>query len=272
MLQVMLTFIDLLIKNRMNITSLIVDDEPLARARLENLVQKISFIQLIDEAKTGQEAIDKISELQPDLVFLDIQLKDMTGFDVLSSLQNKKMPLVIFITAFDQYALKAFDFFAFDYLLKPFTEERFRKAVNRVEKYFLQDNKMEFEAKINSLLEYTQTDKKESLLDKKLAIKTGKTISFVRCTEIKYITASGSYVDIHTEDKIRLYRASMNSILDKLNHANFVRVHRSTIINIDFLDKIISASFGEIDVKMKDGKKFRVSKSYRNDLKNILGV
>ncbi|MGV6828294.1 MAG: LytR/AlgR family response regulator transcription factor [Flavobacteriales bacterium] len=259
----------------MKITCLIIDDEPLARKRLQNLVAYAPNLVNLGQAKTGKEAIKMIKNLNPDLIFLDIQMKDMTGFDVLNKINATNRPIVIFVTAFDEYAIKAFDYFAFDYLLKPFKKERFTISVNKAIQHFKSGNLSIPESKMKELFAYINKSsliKKKTVFKKKLPIKIGKTVSFIDVGTIKYICASGSYVDIHTLEKIHVLRYPLNNLMLELDDTIFVRIHRSTIINLDFIIKIIHSSFGEIDVEMDGNKKFRVSKSYKKEFKKIIGV
>lgn len=259
----------------MKISCLIIDDEPLARKRLLSLVEEIDNLRLLGQCKTGKEAVSSIEELQPDLIFLDIQMKDMNGFDVLKKLKTTKKPMVIFVTAFDTYAVKAFDAFALDYLLKPYKKERFQQAVARAEQQFEKETQNSLEHKFQKLLQYIEdekTQKNTSTSKSKLPVKTGNTVSFIAYSEIQYILASGSYVEICTLDKKHVLRDSLQNIMKEMESKQMLRIHRSTIINTSFLDKVIHSNFGEIDVKMKDGSLFRVSKSFRKDFQNNLGV
>lgn len=257
------------------ISCLIIDDEPLARKRLLTLVEQMDSLHMLGQCKTGKEAVLSIEELQPDLIFLDIQMKDMSGFDVLQKLKSPKKPMVIFVTAFDTYAVKAFDAFAIDYLLKPYKRERFQQAVARAEQQFKSKTGNTLESNFQKLLQYIEvekTAKPKTTSKTKLPIKIGNTVSFISYSEIKYILASGSYVEICTLDKKHVLRDSLQNIMDEMENKQMLRIHRSTIINTNFLDKVIHSNFGEIDVKMKDGLLFRVSKSYRKDFQKNLGL
>jgi len=249
----------------MQVSTLIIDDEPLARQRLENLVADVPEIHLLDSCKTGKEAIQKIETLQPDLIFLDIQMKDMSGFNVLEQLNIPKKPLVVFVTAYNEYALKAFDYFAFDYLLKPFKDERFYKSTKRVIDTIKQDNYALFEKKMENLLNYVKDAKPrlDQLFKKRLPIKSGNKIYFINTTEIKYITASGYYAEIYTGNKKNLLRESLTRLMDILDPETFIRIHRSTIVNLKFVNEIINSNYSEVDVKMVDGQLFRISKGYK---------
>jgi len=259
----------------MKISCLIIDDEPLARKRLLALVDEMDDLQLLGQCKTGKEAVSNIEALQPDLIFLDIQMKDMSGFDVLQKLKTNKKPMVIFVTAFDTYAVKAFEAFALDYLLKPFKKERFEQAVARATQQFKSETGNSLERKFQKLLQYIETEKSEktsTTSKSKLPVKIGNTVSFIDYSEIQYILASGSYVEICTTEKKHVLRDSLQNIIEEMDSRQMLRIHRSTIINTAFLEKVIHSNFGEMDVKMKDGSLFRVSKSYRKEFQQILGV
>lgn len=258
----------------MKISTLIIDDEHLARQRINNLLKDIDIIDVIDFCKNGNQAIEVINKISPQLIFLDIQMKDMTGFEVLEKITVKKKPIVIFVTAYDKYALKAFDFFAFDYLLKPYKDERFSKSVLMAIEHIKQNNFYVFEDKINKLLNYIQkpTNIVNLSYAEKLPIKLGNKISFIDTRNIKYILASGYYAEIYMYNKKHLLRESLTNLISELNPNNFIRIHRSTIINIDEIDEIISSNYSEIDVKMKDTEQFRISKSYKKIFLSKMGV
>lgn len=254
----------------MKLSCLIIDDEPLARKRIHNLVMKRSELNYIGEAQTGKLAIKMIDEQKPELIFLDIQMKDMNGFDVLKGI-SVKCPLVIFVSAFDEYAVKAFEFFAFDYLLKPFKKERFNLSVNRVIAFKKSEDHSVFNDKLDKLLTHVDT----TAINKghnKIAIKTGKSVSFIATDAIKYIKASGSYIDIYTKDKSYVLRDSLNNVLNDIKSNDFSRIHRSTVVNINFINKLIHSNYGEVDVKMTDDKLFRISNSYKSAFLKKLGL
>jgi len=256
------------------IKAIIIDDEFLARKRVSNLLNDVKDIQVIDECSSGKEAITKINSAKPDLIFLDIKITDMTGFDILKEIDQNTMPLVIFITAFDEFALKAFDFFAFDYLLKPFKDERFFQSTNRVIELFKSNKSQGLNKKINNLLKYIENPNQEFLEVKKtkLAIKSNGKISFINKDDIKYILASGYYAEIFTDQKKYVLRESLNSLLSQLNSFKFQRVHRSTIINTSLIKEVLYSNYGEIDVKMLDEKLFRISKTYKKEFQNKVGI
>lgn len=257
----------------MKISAIIVDDEPLARKLIENLLVSIQEIEIIDLCGTGKEAIKSINELHPDIIFLDIQLKDMTGFDVLEKI-SIKIPLTIFVTAFDSYAIKAFDIFAFDYLLKPYNEKRFYQSVNKAIDTFKKGENKVLENTVADLLNHLQSTKQKltTSFNERIPISSGNKTIFVYPDDILYIAASNYYVEIYTKKTKHLLRNSMNNLIQKLDSNKFIRIHRSSIININCIEELISSNHGEVDVKMHDNKKFRVSKSYRKEFLTKIGV
>lgn len=258
--------------SKLKLTCIIIDDEPLARKRLNSLADETPELLVLESCGTGQEAIALIDNLKPDLIFLDIQMKDMTGFDVLAKIKTEKRPLVVFVTAFDKYAVKAFDIFAIDYLLKPFKKDRFLLSVQRALAQF--EKQDGYDAKMNHLLEFVANSVRTESdpFRNKFPIKTGNAISFIEIDTIMYILASGSYVDIITEKKSHVHRMSLHQILNEIGTTTLLRIHRSTVINLNFIDKIVQSNYGEIDVKMKDGKLLRVSKTYKKHLQSLLGI
>lgn len=258
----------------MKLTCLIIDDEPLARKRLFTLIEPMDDLQLLAICKTGRDAIKQIDELQPDLIFLDIQMKDISGFEVLKAIKSYKKPMVVFVTAFDNFAVKAFDLFALDYLLKPYKKERFHQAVTRAKVQFNSERGSDLENSFQKLIQYIEEDKtdKTAVRKSKLPIKIGNTVSFIDYNFIHYILASGSYVEICTSDKKYVLRDSLQNVMAEMDSSKMLRIHRSTSVNADFIQNVIHSNFGEIDVKMKDGSLFRVSRSYRKNFHHNLGI
>ncbi len=257
----------------MKINTLIIDDETLARQRLVNLIKDVPEFELIGEASTGKEAINSINELEPDVIFLDIQMKDLNGFDVLQKITVTKKPLVIFVTAYNEYALKAFDYFAFDYLLKPYKDDRFFKSVENIINYIDNKNYSPFEDKISDLLKYVKNNSMSSIsYSEKLPVKLGNKVFFINVKDINYIMASGYYAEIFTDEKKHLLRESLNNLIESLDPAKFIRIHRSTIINLNEIEGLVNSNYGEIDAKMNDKKLFRVSKSYKKKFLTKMGL
>jgi two-component system LytT family response regulator len=243
---------------------LIIDDEALARQRVRKLLETRTDVEIVQECRNGKEAINAITEYAPDLIFLDIQMKDMTGFDVLQALPREQWPLTIFVTAYDDYAIQAFDIFAFDYLLKPFKNERFFLSLDKAIVQLQQEEQEQRAGKLQELVDYLQKEKQKP---EPMALKQGSKISLVQMDDIRYIEASGYYIEVYTsESKRLLLRESMTNMLEQLGKPNFIRIHRSTIINTDFLSEIQHTGAGDVVTKMKDGKTFRVSKSYKEGL------
>lgn len=256
----------------MKIRTLIIDDEALARQRLENLIKDEPKMKLIGQSSTGKEAIHDITELQPDVIFLDIQMKDMTGFEVLEKLNVPKKPITVFVTAYNEYALKAFDFFAFDYLLKPYKDDRFFKTVENIISS-MSENNSPVDGKIGELINYVKNQQiKQNTYQEKLPVKLGNKVFFINVSNIKYVVASGYYAEIFTNDKKHLLRESLSNLINSLNPSHFIRIHRSTIININEIRELINSNYGEIDVKMNDKQLFRVSKSYKKLFLSKMGL
>lgn len=257
----------------MRLTSIIVDDEPLARKLIANLLEPISDIEIIGQYGTGKEALLAINRLMPNLLFVDIQLKDMTGFDVLQQLKIK-MPLVIFVTAFDSYAIEAFNIFAFDYLLKPIVEKRFYQSVYRAVETFRSQNNQDFDGKMSKLLSHIQEGQVENVegAPSRIPIPSGNKTVFVKPADISYILASNYYIEVYSKGNKHLLRTSMYSIMNELDPNLFIRIHRSSIINIGAVEELLNSGFGEIDVKMHDGKKLRVSRGYRQGFLLKMGL
>lgn len=246
---------------------LIIDDESLARRRIQKLLPQWADLQLLGECRNGAEALAAIREKRPDLIFLDIHMKDMTGFEVLSQLTEEERPLTIFVTAYDQYAIRAFDVFAFDYLLKPFKDDRFALSVEKARAMLLDRAQQQQQiAQLKELIDYLQANAATTTEAPKLALKHGSKVSLVAPADIRYIEASGYYIEVFTQEKRILLRESMQQILEQLDPKAFLRIHRSTIINMQYLAEIQHVGSGDVEVRMKDGKRFRVSKSYREEL------
>lgn len=256
------------------IKAIIIDDEFLARKRVSNLLNETKEIEIIEECSSGKEAINAIVTKKPDLIFLDIKITDMTGFDVLKAIDKSEMPLIIFITAFDEFALKAFDYFAFDYLLKPYKDERFFQSTNKVIELFSSKEPSGLSKKINNLLKYIEDPDQDfsETRQTKLAIKANGKISFIEKEDIKYVQASGYYAEIFTEQKKYLLRESLNSLSDQLKSFKFIRIHRSTIINASSIKEVLYSNYGEIDVKMQDEKLFRISKTHKKEFQKKMGI
>lgn len=253
--------------------AIIVDDEPLARKRIRSLLNKYVEIEVVKECANGKSAILAINSLAPELVFLDINMKDMTGFQVLEEIQLKPKPIIIFVTAYDQHALQAFDFEAFDFLLKPFKEERFYSTVERILKLPQREINLLFEKRFQEFMERSTslTERKESI-PSHLAIRHGNTSVLLRPSEILYILASGYYAEIYTKRKKHVIRESLSNLEQMLAAGDFFRVHRSAIVNLAYVEEIVHSDYSEIDVKMNDNKLISISKSQKKSFLKRLGL
>lgn len=248
------------------IQTLIVDDELWARRRIASLLKAEPDIQLMGECSTGADAIRSILQLSPDLIFLDVQMPNMDGFEVLDSVPPKQLPLVIFATAYDKYALHAFDVHAVDYLLKPFDEERFQKALNRARDDFRQRNESAQDT-LRALLESVRNDRK---FLRRLVVKSAGRIIFVRSIDVDWLEASGNYVTLHVGRESHLFRTTMNALEPKLDPEQFVRIHRSAIVNLDRVKELQPWFHGEQLLLLKDGTKLSVGRGFRARLEPLL--
>jgi two-component system LytT family response regulator len=244
---------------------LIVDDEPLARQRVRHLLENEQDIDSLAEARNGAEAIEKIEAERPDLVFLDVQMPEIDGFDVIEAVGNEHFPNVIFTTAYDQYALKAFDVNAVDYLLKPVDPDRFHRALDRVRH---QDHRnKDLKTELLGLLQSLPTRPK--YLDR-LVVRTGGRIAFVRTEELDCIEAYGNYLRLCLSSEEHLIRMTLSAIDSRLDPSRFVRIHRSTIVNVDRVKELQSTFHGEYLVLLHSGKRLTLSRGYRDRLQSIL--
>lgn len=238
----------------MNITCVIVDDEKLARDLLQEYLQQIPNIQIVGEASKGKDAVELIDKVKPDLVFLDVQMPGMTGFDVLEEINHD--PFVIFCTAYDQYALKAFEKNAVDYVLKPLDQERFRVAVERAIGRMKVD-----ENSVGELLRNLKTENKTQY-DSHIFVQKSEKLLNLPVEEIVYLEASGDYTILTTKNDQFVSSSGIGKLEEILNPETFIRVHRSTIININNLKEIEKHFNGGMVVKMLNGKSFPVSRTY----------
>lgn len=252
--------------------ALVIDDEELARKRVLNLLEDVEQIEVIGECSNGKTAIKEINEQKPDLIFLDINMKDMNGFEVLQKVEISPKPIVIFVTAYDNYALKAFDVEAFDFLLKPFKDHRFFRTIEKVLKTTKAEADSNFEKRMMELFhEYSHGSKILNSVSK-IPIKQGNKTALVDPREILYILASGYYAEIYTANKKYVLRESLNNLEENLDSRWFVRVHRSTILNMNFVKEIIHSDYSEIDAHMTDDKLLRISKSHKKEFLEKMGI
>jgi two-component system LytT family response regulator len=240
---------------------LVVDDEQPARKKIISFLSSITKEVEILEASNGKEAVEKITKLEPDLVLLDIQMPGLTGFEVIEKIRTNKMPTVIFITAYDQFAIEAFEVNAIDYLLKPFDRGRFTKSFNRAVEYI--KTKHSFSNEINNLPKELKNEKKYL---ERIMVNVGSRYIFINTTDIIYISSNEKYVEIHTESKKYLLREAMKNIEKSLDPKLFTRIHRSYIVNINEIKEMQHWSHGDYIVILKNGQKITMSRRYKERL------
>ena len=245
---------------------LIVDDEALARERIRTLLLRDAEIEIADECSSGDAAVTAIRRHRPDLLFLDVQMPRLDGFGVLEQIGTAKLPTTIFVTAFDQYAIRAFDAMALDYLLKPFTGERFHKALNRAKAQVRQDRAGSFRRQLHGLL-----DNLSQPYIQRLVIKAAGRITFLNVGEIHWIEAQGNYACLHTGGESHLLRRSLKKLSEQLDPAAFLRIHRSTIVNIDQIKDLQPLFHGEYAVTLKDGTRLTSSRGLKETLGRWFG-
>ncbi len=261
---------------------LIVDDELLARRRIQKLLSSCPEVESIEESKNGTEAVKSIQQNRPSVVFLDVQMPDFDGFEVLRSLDPEEMPVVVFVTAFDQYALKAFDFHALDYLLKPFDDERFFTAFSRAVMETRRGRHEVLHRKLRSLLEDPTHSSSHSPRElesgpkgssNQLVVKTGGNVVFLETKDVSWIESSGSYVWLKMEgQEDLLIRETMKSLSERLPENHFVRIHRCTIVNLRKIRELRKGRNGEFLAVLQGGVELTVSQSRRRILEEQLGV
>jgi two-component system LytT family response regulator len=247
------------------VRTLIVDDEPPARNLIQEYLDDVDRIEVIGECGNGREAIDAINEEAPDLVFLDVQMPGLDGFDVLERIDV--LPDVIFSTAYDEYAIEAFDAGAVDYLLKPYSKERFRKAVDRALDRHDQDGD-EYGDRLAALLQEAKTGPEDS--PERLYVRHGEKIIPVDPEDIRWIEAAGDYSKLHTAEKTYLSSMGIGDLDERLDGKRFARVHRSHIIAFPTVDHLRSDGSGGYRVILDDGTTLRVSRSYAPDVRDRL--
>ncbi|GAA0857341.1 LytTR family DNA-binding domain-containing protein [Aliiglaciecola litoralis] len=270
------------------ITALIVDDEPLARKGLSIRLQEFEHIELLGECQNGLEAVTLIPQLRPDLVFLDIQMPGLNGFQVINKLKElqQPVPLVVFVTAYDTYAIKAFDIHALDYVLKPIDEKRLATAIEKVTEVFKLNRQGDHKYKLAKLVAEFTGDDCEDILKRLasgepietqrypniLAIKDGSEVTRVAVDEIQWIDAAGDYMCVHASDATHIMRRTMKELEEDLDPRKFVRAHRSAIVNIQFVNKMVSHISGEYHLVLTNGSELKVSRSHRDKVKEMIRI
>jgi two-component system LytT family response regulator len=260
------------------IRALIVDDEPLARERLHELLDDTPSVTVVGDAEDGPEAVDAIREQAPDLVFLDVQMPGMSGIGVIEEIGPEAMPTTVFVTAYDQYAIKAFDLAAVDYLLKPFDDERFEQALHRARDQIASQNDEAISERLlrllrerdPSLLEEERT-RDEPYLER-IAVQGRGKARIVPVDDLTHITADGSYAELHTGDDTYVIRERMKTLTARLDPEAFARVHRSAIVRLEKIELLLRGGGGDYAVRLQDGTRIPVSRSRVDELEDRLGV
>jgi two-component system LytT family response regulator len=247
---------------------LIVDDEPLARKRLRELLKEDTEIAVVGECVNGAEAISSTHELTPDLIFLDVQMPGIDGLGVSESLNGGGSPLVVFVTAYEQYAVRAFDAQAIDYLLKPFDRARFTRALVRAKERLREKDRDDVNRRILGLL--SEIKDKPQYLDR-LVIKNNDRVFVLKTDEIDWIEADGNYVRIHFGKQSSLMRETLTRLSEQLDPRKFPRIHRSRLVNIDHIQELQPWSHRDWRIILRNGAELRLSRNYRDRLHQLLG-
>ena len=237
-------------KSSSPIRVLVVDDEPLARQRIEDLLAKEEDIELAGIAENGPAAAESIRALRPDLVFLDVQMPGMTGLEVVETIGIEEMPVTIFTTAYDQYAVKAFEIAALDYLMKPFDDERFAQALERARQ---------------------SIPRRGAKFLERIGVEARGQVRFVPVDRVEYITADGPYAELHVGDRTFALRERMHTLEERLDPDVFFRIHRSAIVRLDRVEALLRRSGGDYGVRLKDGTELSLSRARREELEKIMG-
>ena len=258
---------------------LVADDEVLARRRLLDLLDQEESIEIVATASTGREAVAAIRTVKPDLAFLDVQMPGMTGLDVVREIGVDSMPVTVFVTAFDQHTLAAFELAAIDYLLKPFEDERFRKALIRAREQVRLQEIDALQDRLATLLQAREKEEPAAAASstsksyvERIAVEMRGQVRVVPVGKIDYIEADGPYVELHAGDDTFVIRERMQAIEDRLDPHAFFRIHRSVIVQLDRVESLLIGSGGDYRVRLQDGTRLRVSRSRYDQLAERLGL
>ena len=264
--------------------AIIVDDESLARRGLSLRLQQMPMVDVVAECANGQQALEAIAEHSPDLAFLDIQMPGIGGFDVVRQLQTDNMPMIIFVTAFDEYAIDAFKVHAVDYVLKPIDDDRLHEAIQRAVAHHSHEQSERAKERLvelmmsmtgasaSSIAEMAEGGQSLQQWPEKLVIKDGNDIHLVKSDEIHWVDAAGDYMCIHAGGETHIMRITMKELESMLNPAQFLRIHRSTIINTRYVDGAQTLGNGEFLLSLEGGAQLKVSRGYRDKVKQLLSA
>ena len=261
------------------IRTLIVDDEPLSRERIRNLLEPQSDVEIVGECGNGRQALAAMRSVHPDLLFLDVQMPEMDGFGLLNALpassNEARLPVVVFVTAYDKYALRAFEVNALDYLLKPFDEERFLHALERARKQVhlagVGQAGGENAAQGRTFLSVVRETQAGARPAERLVVRSGGRVFFLRTEEIDWVEAASNYVRIHAGADSHLLRETMNGIESRLDPEKFLRIHRSTIVNVERVAELQPWFHGDYAITLRDGTRLTLSRGHRDKLQQFLG-
>jgi two-component system LytT family response regulator len=248
------------------IRTLIADDEPVAREALRLLLNREQDVEIIGISGTGREAADAINKLAPDLVFLDVEMPELNGFDVLKEIRRPKMPAVIFVTANEEFAARAFDVHAMDYLVKPCRRDRLQIALQRVRERMNQCQASQLHEKVEALITNLRQEPRAA---ERIAIKSGGRILFLRLADIDWIEAADNYVNLHVGQESHLLRETMNALEARLSSKRFVRVSRSATVNIEHIKELQPLFHGEYLVLLRDGTRLTLTRGYREKVREL---
>jgi len=258
---------------------LVVDDELLARERITDLLAHEPDVEILGTADNGNTAVEAIRAKRPDLVFLDVQMPGKTGLDVVRDVGPDAMPATIFVTAFDQYALRAFDLAALDYLVKPFDDERFEQAFRRARQLINLREMGKLREQLLAILQQGSTERSDARPTtdatpylERIAVEMRGKVRVVPVEQIDYITADGPYAELHTGERTHLIRETMHTLEERLDPRHFVRIHRSAIVRLQLVDTLLRGGGGDYEVQLKSGLRLPVSRSRREEVERRLGV
>ncbi len=254
----------------MPIRVLLSDDEALARERLHSLLDEEPDLEIVAECGDGKSAIALIKREKPDLVFLDIQMPEIDGFGVVSALRDHPMPLTIFVTAYDRYAMKAFEVHALDYLLKPVAKERLTEALDHARKQLQHPSEAMFQRRVLNLI--SELDSRQSAQPQRIVIKADGEIVCLKPGEIDWAESAGNYVCLHVGPATHILRETITSLETRLGERQFLRVHRSTLVNVDRIKTLRPSLYGDYSILLRDGTKLTLSRGFRENVLKRLGT
>jgi len=249
------------------IRALVVDDEPVARERITSLLGRHEDIEVVGECVNGPEAVVAITQTTPDLVFLDVQMPEMSGFDVVRALEPPTVPAIVFVTAYDEYAIRAFEVHALDYLLKPFSTARFDAALTHVRAQLTRPPDDELARRLRALAPESGMPRRPD----RILVRSSGRVHFIRTDEIDWCEAAGNYIRLHVGEQAHLLRETMNALEASLDPHRFARIHRSTIVNLDRIQEMRSSANGESILLLRTGETLTLSRGYRESFQGRFG-